>query len=335
MTMRRRMSMGLGIFLLGLLGSGIPSSEGLEIAGLQNVQDTLAVSNQVARVTDAYWPQPQGNPEFILIQDVHRNPAVQSQISSLIIYGYEHWGVRKVFLEGAFTTLDLSVFHRVPKKTQSLLLERLIKDGDLSGPELATVILLEREWRDPPVSPFQLFGMEDPSLYRRNLLAYKSVINQRDRALQDLVPIRRLQDSLHLPQPNALEGQLDRTEALLRLKITPPEYDAYLQGKASVPSSPGLDPAIRAAEEFYRVVQLRSEVFLTHASRQVPASTAPRVLVVGGFHTAFMASRLRREGRSFVVLTPAVSAGGDDMPYERHLMETANVLSQALFPVPH
>jgi hypothetical protein len=177
--------------------------------------------------------------------------------------------------------------------------------------------------------------MEDPALYRRNVLAYKSVMNQRERALQDLVPIRRLQDSMHLPRPNALEDQLDRTEALLRLKLTPSDYDAYLQGKASVPSSPGLDPAIHAAEEFYRVAQLRSEVFLAHASRQVPASTAPRILVVGGFHTAFMASRLRQEGHSFVVLTPAVSAGGDEMPYERHLMETANVFSQALQTASH
>jgi hypothetical protein len=93
-----------------------------------------------------------------------------------------------------------------------------------------------------------------------------------------------------------------------------------------------IDPVVHAAEEFYQVAERRSQVFLETAAGKAPASSAPRILVVGGFHTAFMAASLRQEGRSFVVLTPAVTVREDDDLYEKNLMETANVLAQTLNP---
>lgn len=260
---------------------GATRTEGIEPRFLEDIQLTLKVPESVARVTDAYWPDTKICPDYFLIQDVHRHPHVQVQIAALIEQGYRQWGIRKVFMEGAFTGVDLSVFHRVPKKTQSYLLERLVMDGSLSGPELAAVHIMENEWQNPPVSPFQLFGLEDPQLYRQNVLAYQSVVQSRDRALQALVPIRRLQETMHLSQPAMME-QLDRTEALLRLKLTPCEYEAYLKGRASVPSTPDIDPAVHAAEKFYELAQARSQVFLNTAADKVPASAAPRILVVGG-----------------------------------------------------
>jgi hypothetical protein len=323
-----------GVLLIGFLSAGALWTEGSDPREFQRLQEILKIPVAMARVTDASWPDPENFPDYFLIQDVHRHPQVQNQIAALVEQGYEQWGVKKVFLEGAFTALDLSVFHRVPKKTQALLLERLITEGSLSGPELAAVHIMEWEWRNPPVSPFQIFGLEDPGLYRKNVLAYRSVVAGRDRALEALLPIRRLQDTMHLQQPNDLTAQLDRTEELLRLKLTPPEYQAYMKGRASVPSTPALDPVVHAAEEFYQLAERRSLVFLDTAARTVPASSAPRILVVGGFHTAFMAARLRQEGKSFVILSPAVGAAMADDPYEKNLMETANALSQALAPTP-
>jgi len=319
----------LGIFLMGSLLPDLLHTEAADIQVHQMAQSALGISDTLAHVTDASWTDPQVFPEYILVQDMHRHPQVQAQIAALIEKGYDKWGVKKVFLEGAFTTLDLSVFHRVPKKTQALLLERLVQEGSLSGPEVAAIHIMEREWSDPPVSPFQLFGLEDPGLYRLNVRAYQAVLEGRNRALEALVPIRRLQETMHFQEPNALLEQLARTEALLRLKLTPYEYQAYLKEKASVPSTPVIDPAVHAAEEFYRVAERRSQVFLETAARKVPASTAPRVLVVGGFHTAFMAAALRQEGHSFVVLTPAVTVRENDDLYEKNLMETAHVLARA------
>ena len=133
-----------------------------------------------------------------------------------------------------------------------------------------------------------------------------------------------------------MSEQLNRVEALIRLKLTPAEYEAYQKTKAQSPSSPALTPALKAAEEFYRLVQLRSRVFLMEACRKVPASTAPRILVVGGFHTAAMADLMRQADWSFVVLSPVVSSEGNDEPiYEKRLRKTANVFAQAIETSPH
>jgi hypothetical protein len=328
--MRIMTSAAAGVLIVGILATHAIEMEGANSSDLPAIQSLLAVPQNLARVSDAYWPDRGTRPDYILIQDVHRHPQVQQQIAALIEQGYAHWGVRKVFLEGAFTLLDMTVFHRVPKKTQALLLARLVEDGELSGPELAAVHIMEQEWRNPPVSPFQLFGLEDPELYRRNVKAYQAVVSQRPRALQELISVHRLHQSMNLQNSNALVDQLERTEALLRLRLTPIEYADYLKGKAAVPSTPTLDPAVRAAEEFYQVADRRSAVFLQQAAVKAPASQGTRILVVGGFHTAFMAGHLRQEGRSFVVLSPAVASGGDNIPYEKRLNETANVLAQAL-----
>ncbi len=313
-----------------MLGVWPVKSDGLETASFQAVQDSLGISPDLARVIDAYRSSAPTSPEFILIQDVHGHPQVQSRIASIILQGYDRWGVRKVFVEGAFTPLDFSIFHRVPKKTQSLLMERLVKDGDLSGPELAAVLIMEREWRNPPVSPFQLLGMEDPKLYRQNVQAYQLVLAKRERALEEVVSIRRLQLSMNVPDHNPLAEQLDRVEDLLRLKMTPAEFGAYLNAKASAPSSPALNQAVRAAEDFYRVAQRRSRVFLMEASRKVPASVSVRMLVVGGFHTVEMADLLRRENRSFIVLSPLVDTSASQPNYEKHLQQTAIALTEAI-----
>ncbi len=135
---------------------------------------------------------------------------------------------------------------------------------------------------------------------------------------------------MHLPQPNELDRQLNRLEALLRLKLTSSEYEAYLQNKAAVPSTPALKPAVKAAEAYYQIAQRRSEIFLQQASRRVPASSAPRIIVVGGFHTAAMASLLRHQGRSFVVLSPTIGPADEDPLYEKGMKETARVLAQAI-----
>jgi len=334
--MQKRERVAWRCLLAGFLGFLPFSAGGLESSELSIAQKRLGLPENLARVTDVRWDSSQTVPTYILVQDMHTHPQVQSRIASLIVHGYQAWGVKKVFVEGAFTPLDLTVFHRIPDSTKSLLMERLVKDGELSGPEFAAVVLMDREWRDPPVSPFQTFGMEDPTLYRDNMLAYRSVLAHRERALEAILAIRRLHAAIQLLDTSPMSTQLSRVEALIRLKLTPSEYEAYLKTKAQTPTSPDLTPALKAAEEFYRLVQLRSRVFLMQASRTVPASAGPRVLVVGGFHTAAMADILRRSKASYVVLSPVAGSDENEEPiYEERLQKTANVLAQAIPPDSH
>lgn len=324
----------IAVATMALTGAARPShalelketSEAPSNKVLTEVQMSLGISPKIARVSDASVYPPNALPDYVLIQDVHKHPEVQSHIAAAILHGYDHWGVRKVFLEGAVNTVDLTVFHRLPDETRNILLSRLINAGDLSGPEMAAVMMMEREWRNPPVSPFQLVGIENAKMYRDNLSAYYDVQANRERALYKLTEIRRLQASLQMDKNSLMMRQLDRTEALLKLKLSPAEYDEYCQSRIAIPSSPELDPTLQAAERFYRLVQLRSEVFLDQAQRKFPAGAGPRVLVVGGFHTLRMASYLRARGRTFVVLTPNITQGGSDELYERRLMETISAL---------
>jgi hypothetical protein len=287
----------------------------------------------LARVTDASWPLDSDDttrPDFILIQDVHRNPDVQSRIASLIIYGYRKWGVKKVFMEGAFVPLDLSLFHRIPRQFLPELVKRLVKEGDLSGPEVAAVRIMEHEWSNPPVSPFQLFGMEDPQLYRQNVMAYQTVLARRKRALYDISSLRQKYQILGAPSENSSEQGLDLLEKLLRLKLTPKEHEIFLMYKDVAPSTPGLDSAVEAATEYYRLARLRSRGFLKNALQKAPASPAPRILVVGGFHTDDMAALLRSQHRSFIVVSPVVASSKGDTIYQQRMQDTVLTITDAL-----
>src|SRR4029077_20486961 len=93
----------LCFLLCGPLWADVMDQEVKRLNHLQTIQNQMTIPEELARVVDVSsqpWAGPA--PEYILIQDVHRHPKVQSQVASLIEYGYDHWDARKVFLEGAF-----------------------------------------------------------------------------------------------------------------------------------------------------------------------------------------------------------------------------------------
>jgi hypothetical protein len=300
----------------------------------QNVQaeSTFTVPPNLANLSSAYLPDPSRLPEFILIQDVHRHPEVQGKIANLILFGYAHWGARRVFMEGAFSKVDLTVFHRLPENARHALLKRLMSDGNISGAEFAAVTVMEEEWRNPPVWPLQLLGMEDARLYGENLQTFRDLLGQRENALRELDSLRRLNDEMQLPQPNILGDELALARSLLLLRLTPQEYELYLAARGALPDSPQLRPALRLAEKFYDVVNKRSSAFIKEASRKLPAGSGPRVLVAGGFHTAFMARQLREEGVSFVVLSPTITQSEDHKTYEKDLLDSVGTLDFSRLP---
>jgi hypothetical protein len=295
---------------------------------LAQASQYLVLPSTIAQVTDGNWTPGRTLPEFILVQDVHKHPEVQSRIAAVVMEGYQKWGVRKVFLEGAFSTVDMSMFQNVPEEARELVLNQLTQRGDLSGPELAAVMLMKQELESPETysSPFQLIGMEDPRVYRQNLAAYQEVQASKTVAMQALQNVRIMHRELGLRADHPLVLQLSRTESLLQLRLTPSDYSDYLVNQNQKPSSPALNPAIEAAERFYQLVDERSRVFLRLANSKVPASPGPRILVVGGFHTPAMAEELRKQQRSFVVLTPQITRSGLAGVYQKRLMESVSAL---------
>jgi hypothetical protein len=290
------------------------------------LQDYLGLPNTIGYVSDSNLLLPNQLPEFILIQDVHKHPEVQANVAAMLIKGYRQWGVRKVFLEGAFAAVDVDPFQAIPDGIRNLLLGRLINEGNLSGAELAAVLLSESDKSGPYVSPFQLIGMEDADLYRRNLQVYQQVQERRARALEELASIEMLQHRLGIPSRHPLAQQLQRTRLLIQLKLTPEEYSDFIRNKAATPHSAQLDEAVSAALHFYHLVQARSWTFVTQMNRKLPAWKGPRLCVVGGFHTAFMTEALRKAGKSYVVLTPRITQSGLDALYEQQMSEIASAL---------
>jgi hypothetical protein len=288
-------------------------------------EESLDVPPQLARITDAS-PDFSGTPDFILIQDVHRHAEAQRQIADIIEYAYDHWGAHRVYMEGAFSQVDLTVFHRLPEDTQKTLLANLVAEGRLSGAEWAAVRLMEREWRNPPVSPFQLEGLENPRLYAQNLKVFKQIAARRAGALMELGSLERLQNRMGLPEPNILRTQLDRARALIELRLTPEDYALYMSANDVIPKSPILTPTLRLAERFYELVNERSAIFLQEANHKLPAGQGPRILVIGGFHTHFIAKELLRQNASFVVLAPKVTAMGNRDAYEKQLLDSVDTL---------
>ena len=201
--------------------------------------------------------------------------------------------------------------------------DHLVGNGQLSGPERAGVLIHELEWRNPPVSPFTLVGMEDPSLYQENLAAYRAVLARRGEAQDDIAGFKRLHDSLHLPAAHVLRRQLQLVQKMLDLRVTPSEYARYLKAKAAIPSSPRLTPALEASEHFYEMANRRSLIFLKNVERKYPAARGPRLIVTGGFHSPLLSQQLRDQGRSFVVLTPRAIEPATDALYERRLFEAS------------
>jgi len=281
----------------------------------------LGIPEQIASITDINLPA-RISPEYILIQDVHQHPEAQSHIAALLMYGYSHWGIRSVFIEGAFAAVDLGIFREVPVQARAELVKRLAAEGRLTGAEIAAVLLSPR----PKTFPLKLIGMENPDVYERNVETYLTLERLREPAIAELNAIRRLQQKMSIPSTHVLVRQLERTRLLLQLKLTPEEYDEYLQARDATPSSPTLDPVIAMAEQFYGLVNERSRLFMDEIKTKSFSEKGPRVVVVGGFHTAEMARQLRAEGRTFVVLSPVVTRPQNTAMYEQRMLESVSAL---------
>ncbi len=291
--------------------------------GFEELQVRLGVPPLQATVADA-WPGSSDTlPDFIVIQDAHRNQEVQSRVAWIILHGYAHWGARKVFVEGAFKPIDLTVFHVLTDREQQDVSDHLIREGSLSGPERAGIQIMEREWRNPPISPFQVIGMEDPPLYVASLNAYKDVLSSRAQAQKQIHELRRLHDTLGLPQGHALRRQLRLISKMIDLRITPSEFELFQMNRQAMPASSALAPALSAAERFYSLADRRSVNFAEEVQRKMPAAPGPRMMVTGGFHTALLAQILRGQNHSYVVFKPNATEPTSDDLYERRLLETS------------
>jgi hypothetical protein len=269
------------------------------------MQKRLGVPTSVASVVDASTT---GMPELVLIQDIHRHPEAQQQIAAMILYGTKHWGAKEIYLEGSWAegeSLRASKEHLTS-------LWAAVHAGQMGGAEMAAAMISDPEVR--------FLGLEDPDLYRSNVAAYEDVDQVRAEALRQL--------STHDLVGRVFDSQSGQTweelKRLIELRMKPAEYAAYLKNPFRPASHSALAEAVQSAEHFYDVANRRSSAFLEKTKKLHRSGL--QVLIVGGFHTAAMAETLRREGISFVVLSPHITQGGFDDLYAKGMHDTISAL---------
>ena len=167
--------------------------EGLPIASFV----PLGIPSELAKIEEAFIPdrsdrQKASELPLIHIQSVHAHPETQKKIYALLKFLDEKYGIDSMFIEGASEKLDPGYFRFFEDNRLNVrVAEKLVEKGELTGAEL---FLIE--------SPRQIpaHGIEDPSLYQRNLTSFQYVMRQRPVTAQFTKDLR---------------GSLDRLETLL------------------------------------------------------------------------------------------------------------------------
>lgn len=283
-----------------------------EASTLARLQRDLGIPSTIARVVDGNCPAGQSVPEYILIQDVHRHPEAQGHISALLMYGARHWGLKEVFLEGA--QAHQYVIRPAQQSPQDL--RNALQEGRIGGAEMAAAMM--------PGTDMTLIGIEQPELYKSNVQIYEEVDRLRAGAMRELSMTRLLQEGLDVSRETPAEDRFDIAEKLLQLRLKPSEYAAYLEHPVSARPDSTLTQALHTAELFYVLADERSRVYTEVLTAD--AESEPRAAVIGGFHTARMAEELRKQGHSFVVLSPHITMGGFDELYAKGMQQTISAL---------
>jgi hypothetical protein len=296
-----------GLFFAGAFLNPLAAA----VSETEKMQARLGIPVTLAEVTDAagIGRRP---PDFVVVQDVHQHPEVQGEITAILLFARRRWPVNTVFVEGAFSEVRLA---SVRPQERFPSLGKSLREGRLSGPEMAALM---------SDGELTLIGMEHLDLYRSNLQAFNQVVGRQEEAFKELNALRLIATGLDLANARYSKNELDRMQKLVSLQLRPGDYENYRAAPVKRPHSPALSNAITHAERFYQLADERSHYFLDHV--QDFETKGPRVLVVGGFHTALMARLLRQAGRSYAVVTPRVTMAQDDRFYRERMRASVSAL---------
>jgi hypothetical protein len=283
----------------------------------QALQSLLGVPADMAIVKDGYVPRGQRFLHYVLIEDAHESAEAQGKIAAIVLYAHHHWGSRQAFIEGAFGPIGPPPFPIFTPERGDRGMTELLQQGLISAGELAAALSSA-----PDGESFTVEGMDHPLLYRRQLEALVELSALRGRA------IKQLGKASAMLSP----GQKHSFRRLLELRMTPADYRDYLWTLHPSFHDPDLARAINRAEAYYRLTDLRSEIFVRRTQERI--GNGPCLLIMGGFHTPRIARMLRERGESFVILTPRLTQGGRHEFYERHLVKTHEEMCRFPFNSP-
>jgi len=244
-----------------------------------------------------------------------------------------------VCVEGASGAGDVSLLRSLPHGVRGLFEEMLLHRAYLTGAELAAteaaadIAQQQAVWGyrlkaffgqsagSGPVtlSPIELWGVDDPDLYRKNWHAAKVVDRQRNEALQYLKNTRQM---LLPGADTTLQKHLGLLVKLLLLRLQPGEYYDYLKTRHLNPSGPPIyQSTLKAAEEYYEMAEARSVAMANNLLKRMGNTPGYTALITGGFHTQEIAAQLKKRGIGYMVVTPDVKVLDQDWAYRARLHE--------------
>lgn len=114
--------------------------------------------------------------KIIHIQDAHCIYNIQRNISSLLDYLEQKYGVTLIGMEGVSDKIDTSAYQSFPlKNVRSSVSDMFLKKGIITGTEYFSI---------NSEKPVIIWGIDDAQLYQRNLTAYLSLLDSKTEAAE-------------------------------------------------------------------------------------------------------------------------------------------------------
>jgi len=140
---------------------------------------SLTISSRFASITDQWSPPIKTAKDFsyptvVLVQDLHSNVGVQSNIAEIIKSLSQLSNREKmpfvVFVEGAYGAFDASALRQISNPTlKHDLVSQLLNEHKLTGAEVAAA---------ESQQPLHLWGIDDRNLYLRNLQVFSTAADK-------------------------------------------------------------------------------------------------------------------------------------------------------------
>ncbi|MCX5665837.1 MAG: hypothetical protein NT036_02145, partial [Candidatus Omnitrophica bacterium] len=205
------------------------TSVGLDSAGSPSPLKILNAANFTLPQELGYIQEstevPNSGRTVIHIQDAHCNYAAQKSIAEILNYLTTEYGIDAVNCEGAAEGYDLSPFTTIPEKDIRMkTADFFVKEGVVSAAEYYAV-------NNP--RKVNLWGVEDPDLYLKNLKVYRDSLAHKDEVDSYIKSIGYILDNLkrHIYSDELLEFDRQYT-GYKEGKTTFKEYMLYLIGAA-------------------------------------------------------------------------------------------------------
>ncbi len=159
----------------------------------QSMSSSFGFPNELGFVVDAYQTK-QERMKIYHLEDAHAHLGTQNRIKQILDYLYRTEGVDVVFVEGADSSIDSSLFNLFPDAKMNVsAAHRWMKKGQFSAAE---VFAIEKQ------SKVKVLGVENPELYKENLKLFREIYKFSPQALKAVgqwkTQIQKAKDKVYL-----------------------------------------------------------------------------------------------------------------------------------------